>query len=302
MRVFTPFAVVAFVGCSSSSAPTMPTGADSGRDGANPRKSDASPMSGDSGSQGSLAIETLSGAPLSAAAGDALRLQVVDKTAAGSSPLAAGATVAWSTPGTIVTQDPYDAGPGSVLPAPGTSPTAVFVANPYRPDRTDYTGTLFVLDPGKSGSGTLTVTADVTGRGKVSATITVTATPPGSADAGAFLYRTFYKCEACHGQNAEGSPIPDAGDASTFIIDGKPYPFPAPGLNNASPGGSPNLAADPTWNAALLAVGAQGDFDNNGVALRLPMPDWLGTKSPDGGTIGAQDFAHIYAFLKSQTP
>jgi hypothetical protein len=48
-------------------------------------------------------------------------------------------------------------------------------------------------------------------------------------------------------------------------------------------------------------VAAQADMDDNGVALRKPMPDELGKKNADGGTVSAQDFAHIYAFLKAQT-
>jgi hypothetical protein len=48
-------------------------------------------------------------------------------------------------------------------------------------------------------------------------------------------------------------------------------------------------------------MAAQGDIDNHGVALRQPMPDWLGKRGLDGGPLGAQDFAHIYSFLKSQT-
>jgi hypothetical protein len=31
------------------------------------------------------------------------------------------------------------------------------------------------------------------------------------------------------------------------------------------------------------------------------MPDELGKKNADGGAVSAQDFAHIYAFLKTQT-
>ena len=36
-------------------------------------------------------------------------------------------------------------------------------------------------------------------------------------------------------------------------------------------------------------------MDNQGVALRAPMPDWL--HQP----LGTQDFADMYAFLKTQT-
>jgi hypothetical protein len=43
-------------------------------------------------------------------------------------------------------------------------------------------------------------------------------------------------------------------------------------------------------------------MDNGGVALRLPMPDWLSTPNPaTGAPLATQDFADIYAFLKTQT-
>jgi hypothetical protein len=76
------------------------------------------------------------------------------------------------------------------------------------------------------------------------------------------------------------------------------YAYPAPGIN-AEPG---NLASDPSWNAALLALAARADIDNRGVALRLPMPDWLASPDPaTGHLLTTQDFADIYAFLKTQT-
>jgi hypothetical protein len=48
-------------------------------------------------------------------------------------------------------------------------------------------------------------------------------------------------------------------------------------------------------------MSAQGDIDNMGVALRQPMPDWLGRlNNVDGGTLNARDFANIYAYLSTQ--
>jgi hypothetical protein len=86
------------------------------------------------------------------------------------------------------------------------------------------------------------------------------------------------------------------GDAGSFT-------YPAPGLNNSvTDAGTPNVAADPTWNAALLGMASQGDIDNNGVALRVPMSDYLGAPNGiDGGSLTSQDFADIYAFLVTQT-
>jgi hypothetical protein len=83
-----------------------------------------------------------------------------------------------------------------------------------------------------------------------------------------------------------------------YVLDGQPYDYPAPGLN-AEPG---NVAGDPDWNAALLAFAARADVDNAGVALRVPMPDWLATPNPaTGKPLTTQDFADIYAFLRTQT-
>ncbi len=112
----------------------------------------------------------------------------------------------------------------------------------------------------------------------------------------------------CHGAQAEGSP-PVMVDGGIFLVDGGPiyslfggqYPYPAPGLNATTPeGGSPNVAADPAWNAALLGMAAQGDMDNNGVALRQPMPDWLGRLNASAQPLSGKDFADIYAWLKTQ--
>lgn len=61
-------------------------------------------------------------------------------------------------------------------------------------------------------------------------------------------------------------------------------------------------ASDPTWNAALFAVASRADMDNQGVTLRAPMPDWLARTNPASGKpLTTQDFADIFAFLKTQT-
>ncbi len=83
---------------------------------------------------------------------------------------------------------------------------------------------------------------------------------------------------------------------------GELFPYPAPPLNNTTTEGSPNLAADPAWSAGLLGMAAQADMDNGGVALRIPMPVFFtAPDGTDGGVLGAQDFADIYAWLKTQT-
>jgi hypothetical protein len=82
------------------------------------------------------------------------------------------------------------------------------------------------------------------------------------------------------------------------VIDGETYDFPALGLN-AEPG---NVGNDPAWNAALLAFSARSDVDNAGVTLRVPMKDWLQNANPAvGKPLTTQDFADIYAFLRTQT-
>jgi len=251
-----------------------------------------------------MKIVTASGAPLQAAAGDAIPLKVVLTLSNGTTQaLPADTPVSWTAPTTVVAEDPDDAGPNSILPATGAQPTAFFVQNPFRPERTDYGGTLFVIDPGSGATGTLTVTASVGDAGTLSTTLTISPMPEGDPDAGANLFRSVLRCAECHGQTGAGSPPTPGPDGSTeYILQGMTYPYPAPGLNDSTPeGGSPNLAADPGWNAALLGIAAQADMDNEGVALRMPMPDELGKKNADGGAVSAQDFAHIYAFLKTQT-
>jgi hypothetical protein len=248
-------------------------------------------------------IVTVSGGPLQGAAGDAIPLQIVVGLANGTTEaLPAGTPVEWIAPKTVVAQNPYDASPNSVLPPPGAAPTGIFIENPYRTDRNDYTGTLFLINAGTEPGGTVTVSATVGDAGTISATVAVAPTPSGSVDAGVYLFTNLRNCYKCHGETGNGSPPVDAGPdgAVEYLLLGTYYPFPAPGLNNTSPGGQPNLAADPAWNAALLGMSTLGDIDNNGVALRKPMPDWLGKTGLDGGPLGAQDFADMYAWLKTQ--
>jgi mono/diheme cytochrome c family protein len=248
-----------------------------------------------------LEIVTTSGAPLHAVAGDALSLKVVEAMPDGSTKeLSAGATVVWSLPDTVTTLPPESTG-ASPLPAPGPNPTGAWIDNVSRPDRAaDLEGVLFILDPGTVQNATLAVSATVSGGalpGSVLASIDVDPTLGGVWTRGAALYGAGgANCAACHGPTGHGSP--GAPEATSYSISGGTYDFPAPGIN-AEPG---NLADDPAWNAALLAVAARADMDNGGVSLRLPMADWLATPNPaTGAPLTTQDFADIYAFLKTQT-
>ena len=251
-----------------------------------------------------LQIVTVSGAPLEAVAGDAIALKVVQSQSDGStSPLPAGANVAWSSPGgiiPIVTTLPPDSTAASPLPTTGAQPTAAWIENPSRPDQAaGLANALFILDPGTVQNGSVQVSATLSGvmGGNVTAIINVDPTPAGDWTRGAALYgASGANCASCHGATGHGSP--GAPDATTYSIAGGTYDFPAPGIN-AEPG---NTAGDPAWNAALFAVAARADMDNGGIALRVPMPDWLATPNPaTGEPLSTQDFADIYAFLKTQT-
>jgi mono/diheme cytochrome c family protein len=137
------------------------------------------------------------------------------------------------------------------------------------------------------------------------AIVTVAPTPAGDPNAGEDTFISRLTCGDCHGYTGAGSPIAGYDDAGPYYnLQGSTLPYPAPGLNNSTPGdggNGPNLAADPAWSASLLGMAAQGDIDNNGVALRQPMVDWLGKKNNvDGGVLNAQDFANIYSYLSTQ--
>lgn len=296
--------------CSSNDAGPADGGA---QDSAAPSDSSAQPDSAadsathDTGSDAAptvtgLAIVAVSGSPITrAAAGDAVALKVVMTLSdGGTADLPSGTPVAWTAPATIVARDPDDAGSAGGLPAPGATPTGVFVDNPYRSDHSSYSGVLFVLDPGTAPKGMLTVTASVMDAGVVSASIGVDPTPTGDPDAGSNLYGSLINCAMCHGATGGGSPPNTEADGSVdYVLMGGTYPFPAPPLNDTSPGGMPALAADPGWNAALLGFACSANMDNAGVALRAPMPDITQTTLA-GHSVGAKEFADIYAFLKSQ--
>jgi mono/diheme cytochrome c family protein len=265
------FSLAALVGgCGSSSAPAAPQ----------------------------LGIAAVSGAPLSAVAGDAVALQVVVVEADGSThPLSDGVSVTWTSPAVVTALPPGSTAP-SPLPVPLADPTGAWIDNPGRPDRNaDLAGVLFVYDPGTVQNGTLQVSATVRGgspSGDVTASILVDPTPAGDWTRCGPLYAA--SCASCHGPTGHGSP--GAPEASSYVIGGQTYDYPAPGLN-AEPG---NTAWDPAWNAALFAIAARADVDNGGLTLRLPMPDWLTEPSTVTSVpLTTQDLADIYAFLKTQT-
>jgi mono/diheme cytochrome c family protein len=245
-----------------------------------------------------LQIVTVSGAPLYAVAGDALPLKVVIVAVDGTTQdLPVGASVAWTLPGLVDTLPP-DSADSSPLPTPGAEPTAGWIDNTGRPDRSaDLANVLFIFDPGTVQDATLQVTATVRGgspSGNVAASIAVDPAPAGDWTNGATVYAA--SCAECHGSTGHGSP--GAPSASTYTMGGATYDFPAPGLN-AEPG---NTAGDPAWTPALFAVAARADMDNGGVTLRLPMPDWLTTPNAAASQpLTTQDFADIFAFLKTQT-
>jgi hypothetical protein len=249
-----------------------------------------------------LAIITATGAPLQGAPGDAVPLTVALRMSDGTTTPVAPDQVTWLAPATITAEDPNAPG-GDILPEAGAQPTGFFVHNPYRQDNP---GVVYVTDPGAVSNPTIRVTASVMDAA-VSAELSVLPAPVGDPARGAALFAHGPDCGICHGATGGGSPpalLPDGGlllfdGGPAYSISGQLYPYPAPGLDDAPDSG--NLATDPAWNAALLGLAAQADVDNSGVALRSPMPDWFSGTSLDGGALSAQDFADIYAWLKTQT-
>jgi mono/diheme cytochrome c family protein len=243
-------------------------------------------------------VAAANGAPLSVFAGDAIQLRVVASMRdGGTTDLPDGAVVTWTEP-FVAEAIPADTDPAAMpadpFPLAGSAPTAVWIDNPGRPD-VDTANRLYVLDPGTSQNGVLTVTASLSGAVTGTATGTIAVAPPPAGDwtRGATTYAE--TCATCHGPTAGGTPV--NADGATYTMQGKSYGYPAPGLN-AEPG---NVASDPAWNAALLAVAARADVDNGGVTLRAPMPDWnVLPNVVSGALLTAQDFADIYAYLKTQ--
>jgi hypothetical protein len=272
---------------------------------------DASPDGTNDGSPAAPAMKivTTNGAPLRGGPGDALNLQVVLLLADGGTVAVPAIQTSWIAPETLVAQDPNDAGPSSVLPEAGVKATAFFVTNEYSGQYGP--GALFIVDPGGGSDAGVTVTASVSDAGQVSAWISILPViDGGDPTRGQNLFQNMLladnlACSDCHGPTAAGSPPQDGGEAgATYELpesNGDLYTYPAPGLNNRSSDAGPNLAADPSWSAALLGMAIQADIDNQGVALRGPMPDFFQAPTNDAGaTLNSQDFADMYAWLKTQ--
>jgi hypothetical protein len=250
----------------------------------------------------SISIVSAYGTALRGAPGDAIPLVVRLLLSDGTTATAPQDQVAWVAPATVVAQDPTDAG-ASVVPGAGSQPTSFYVRNDYRQTMP---GMLFIVDRGTLGNPQVTVTATYLDAG-VSATVAILPDRVGDAAAGESLFQQILQCAGCHGTTAAGSPWSTLPDGAVELVDGSPiyiiggqaYPFPAPGLNAAPDSG--NLADDPAWSAGMFAVAAQSGIDNQGVALRLPMPLWAGGNDGTGKPLDAQDFADIYAWLLTQT-
>jgi cytochrome c553 len=235
-------------------------------------------------------------ASLSAQAGDTIALQVLQTFSDGTkAELTAADTVTWSGVPSI-TALPAGSTAASPLPATGSAPTAFFASVPTRPDHgTDLQNVLLVRDAGSASTGTVTLTGTVAGEnpGTVSATITVSASPTGDATNGATLFGA--ACSPCHGKTGHGTV---ANADGSYTLENMNYSFPAPGLND-EPG---HVAGNSAWTVAAFAHAARASFDENGVTLRIPMPDWLSNPDPAvKRLLTTQDFADIYAFMKTQT-
>ncbi len=219
---------IGLVACSSSSSPATSAPVDAG---VVETSTAALPMG--------VRIVSGSSTPTSALAGDALALSVVYVMADGTTtPLSSEAAVSWVAPPTVVALDPTSTS-ASPLPSPGAAPTAIFIDNPGRPDRSaDLAGVLFFLDPGTTAGGSVTVERDRIGgpvRGDGDGDDLRRRLPAGDAtrSAAGSTARVGW-CARCHGAMAEGSPSDDDAGMS-FMIAGGDYSYPAPGLD-AEPG------------------------------------------------------------------
>jgi cytochrome c553 len=239
------------------------------------------------------------GSNIAAVAGDAVLLGVVEDLGTnGTKALPASTTVTWTMPATVTALAPgSDA--ANPLPLPGTKPTGVFIDNSAtRPDITDdIAGVVFILSAGmgEAFAGTLEVSATVsTDTDKlVTASISVAAMPAGDASRGQQEWAE--DCSNCHGATGDGSPV---GSDGMYSFDGGTYPFPAPGLNDAAG----NLATNTAWSAELCAFSSRSDVGYLGLALRVPMPNWIvDVASVTQQPPTTQELADIYAYLVGET-
>lgn len=217
------------------------------------------------------------GAALTAAAGDALRLDVQATYSDGTTgAVPAGAQVTWGGPAQVKILAPGSTPSQSALPEPtANQATVMWLDNPTRFSSTDLSGVLWVLAAANTAS-QIEVKATVTSAGKTSsqtALVTVQPGPKGDATRGKALHSA--NCASCHGATGHGQ-----GDY--------------PGIN----GEQGNPAAE--WSAALFGISSRAGLDDEGVALSAPMPLWQTQKAQSGKLLTNQDLTDIYAFLKTQ--
>jgi len=225
-------------------------------------------------------IVSADGSPLTAVAGEAKRLAVVQVTSDGTTAaLGTGTRVTWSGPPIVKALSIGSAPASSILPQLGGSPTAMWVQNPDHFTNDELAGVLWILDSGTDPSPTVVVKASLSSSdppGDLTANISIGSMPAGDIGRGQVMYGS--DCASCHGAT---------GDGTTEF----------PGLNNTPD----HVAGDPDWNASLLAMTARSDMDDLGVSLEPSMPKWLTRLSSTGRLLSTSDFADIYAFLKTQT-
>jgi mono/diheme cytochrome c family protein len=241
--------------------------------------------SGGSTSNPEYRIVVADGGAPAATEGEALRLAVVEVNADGTTKaLPSGATVAWSGPPVVTALAEGSSPAQSALPQPGSAATGMWVRNPEHLTDAQINGVLYVIDKGTGPNPSIEVTADVSGgapAGKATVAIPVGPFPTGDVTRGQSIYGD--NCASCHASHGEGTTL-------------------APPLNDSSDSqGSPNVAADPDWNGPLFAITPMDNMDNEGVSLAVAMPRWLITEARSGQLLTAQDFADIYAYLKTQT-
>ena len=211
---------------------------------------------------------------LSAQAGDVVQLDVMGVSSDGTRvALPEGAQIAWSgLPSMTANEDPA---PGSVMDMSGAE-QALMVNNPVRFVTNEGSALIALLGPSEAAGDK--VQATVSGVGQpASLDVVITASPSPAGDAAQGQELFVANCSVCHGTSGEG-------------ITG-------PGLD----ANGDNMAADPAWNSALFAVAARVDMDDQGVPLQDAMPTWLTHTSASGRLLTTQDFADMYAFLKTQT-